>query len=157
MPSAEHRPCDQPKKDGDGSSHVDVVKPRTFVLAARIEAHCLSMARVDQMRTSLSFLVVLTAFFSAACAREVPAAPADNPQLVLGQQIWSSNCASCHGSAGEGRRGTKLNDGAVIARFPDFEAEVQVVADGRGGMPGYAQKLTAEEIDAVVAYTREVL
>ncbi len=103
-------------------------------------------------------LVLMLGFAGAACARpEVPAAPTDNPQLVLGQQIWSNSCASCHGRQGEGRRGPKLNEGIVVANFPDFDAEVKIVAEGKGAMPGYAQRLTPEELDAVVAYTREVL
>ncbi len=105
------------------------------------------------------FLVVLMlAFAGAACARpEVPAAPVDNPQLVLGEQIWSKSCAACHGSQGQGGLGTKLNEGSVLANFPSFEAEVKIVAEGEGGMPRFDGRLTPEQIDAVVAYTRDVL
>ncbi len=116
------------------------------------------MATLEQMQTPMFLAVLMLAFAGAACARpEVPAAPLDNPQLVLGQEIWSTSCVSCHGRQGEGRRGTKLNEGFVVANFPDFDAEVKVVAEGKGAMPGYDGRLTPEQIDAVVAYTREVL
>jgi mono/diheme cytochrome c family protein len=105
------------------------------------------------------FLVVLTlAFGGAACARpDVPSAPIDNSQLVLGEQVWSTSCVSCHGSQGQGGLGTKLNEGSVVAKFTSFEAEVKVVAEGTGAMPRFNSKLTPEQIDAVVAYTRDVL
>lgn len=110
------------------------------------------------MRASFVLMVAAIAFLTAACVQqEVPAAPLDNPQLVQGQEIWAKNCSSCHGGSGQGGRGSKLNEGLVLERMPNVEDEVQVVTDGRGAMPGYGSRLTASEIEAVVAYTREVL
>lgn len=105
-----------------------------------------------------SLVVIIVGLTGGACARPAtPAAPADNPQLVLGQQIWSSNCASCHGTQGQGGRGTKLNEGSVVAMFPNVGDQVKIVTEGKGAMPRFNNKLTPEQINAVVAYTREVL
>ena len=71
-----------------------------------------------------------------------------------GAAIFDSRCASCHGSAGQGSNGPKLADGRVVERFPDLADQIAVVTDGRGGMPSFERKLTPEEIEAVVEYTR---
>ena len=94
----------------------------------------------------------------ASCSlEEAPAAPADDAGLVLGREVYVGNCQSCHGGLGGGGRGAKLNDGWVLERFPDAAEEATVIAEGVRAMPGFGEKLTAEEIDAVVRYTREVL
>lgn len=107
--------------------------------------------------------MLLVALLTAACGStappEVPAA-ADgsvDPVLELGREVWGDQCSRCHGSDGGGRSGPRLNGGRVIERFPDPADQVDLVVQGRGGMPGFGERLSAEEIDAVVAYTREVL
>lgn len=44
----------------------------------------------------------------------------------------------------------------MVAAFPDEADQVQVVAEGRGGMPSFGDRLSPEEIDAVVEYTRSL-
>ncbi len=101
--------------------------------------------------------VALSCTIAAACtSTSTPAAPAGDPVLVEGQKVYTSNCASCHGAAGQGGYGKKLA-GVVETRFPDIADEIELIANGKGGMPGFSQKLTAEQIEAVARYTREVL
>ncbi len=96
--------------------------------------------------------------FSACVTREAsPAAPSDDAELVQGQKVYNSKCASCHGSAGEGGVGLQLNEGAVLAAYPEFAAQVALVKEGRDAMPAFADSLSEEEIKAVTRYTREVL
>ena len=84
------------------------------------------------------------------------AAGAD-PALLEGRSIWIGQCASCHGADGGGGRGSKLNEGRVLERYPDIADLEQLILDGRGGMPGYEGRLTAEQVTAVSRYLREVL
>lgn len=77
--------------------------------------------------------------------------------LDLGEQVYGTNCATCHGAAGEGGFGPKLADGAVIERYPDVADHRAVVVSGRDAMPAWGDTLTEEEIDAVVRYEREQL
>ncbi len=86
-----------------------------------------------------------------------PDAPADDPVLVQGRTIYIESCMNCHGSAGGGGRGSKLNEGRVLEAYPDPADQTAVVAVGAEAMPGFDEKLTTDEIDAVVRYTREVL
>ena len=73
-----------------------------------------------------------------------------------GAAIYADNCASCHGGDGNGGVGPQLSDGAVVDAFPNEADQVRVVTNGRGGMPAFADRLSAEEIDQVVAYTRSL-
>lgn len=98
---------------------------------------------------------------------------AEGEATVSGAQVYSSNCASCHGATGAGGSGPPLEDGAAVQTFPDEAAHLEWVTNGSqsfagepygatgkiatGGMPGFGETLTEEEIQAVVTYEREEL
>lgn len=93
----------------------------------------------------------------AGCSSEdTPAAPTD-PVLLEGQQIFSSQCAGCHGRGGGGGFGSKLSDGQVVENYPDIADQIAVIANGQGSMPGFEGRLTDAQLEAVALYTREVL
>jgi mono/diheme cytochrome c family protein len=71
-----------------------------------------------------------------------------------GAELYSANCARCHGGDGGGGVGPQLSDGQVVAAFPEVEGEIDVVTDGRGSMPSFGDRLSTAEIDQVVEYTR---
>lgn len=107
-------------------------------------------------------LLVLLMAVPGACggsAPEVQASPDGtlDPQLVEGRDLYSSNCASCHGNSGGGGRGPALDAGRMTEKYPDIADQIDLVANGRNGMPAFGEKLTPDEIEAVVRYTREVL
>jgi mono/diheme cytochrome c family protein len=103
-----------------------------------------------------------------------PAGPAD-PELAMGQQVYAANCASCHGSNGEGGTGRPLAD--VVKTFPTKADQILWVhlgspdkgtpygdpslnrTAGQGGyttkMPAFRDVLSNEQIAAVVRYERE--
>ncbi len=68
--------------------------------------------------------------------------------------IFAGRCSSCHGSTGGGGIGPQLSGGQVAAAFPDIEDQVSVVRDGQGRMPSFGNRLTDEELRAVVRFTR---
>lgn len=83
---------------------------------------------------------------------------------VEGTEIYSRYCTACHGAGGKG-------DGIAAAAFnpkpADFTAEsfqtsrtdaelATVIAEGKKQMPPFGEQLSAEEIDAVVAYLRKL-
>lgn len=91
---------------------------------------------------------------------EVPLGPdgEPDPELVLGRDVYSARCSNCHGSEGQGGRGPRLNEGASLTAYPEASAMVDVIANGLNrGMPAFGDSLSSAEIDAVVAYIREVL
>lgn len=82
-----------------------------------------------------------------------PSKPSD-PVLAQGQEVFNTNCASCHGTKGQGGLGPALQ--GVDQRLT-VEQQTQVVQKGRKGsqMQAWEGKLTPEQITAVVRYTRE--
>ncbi len=93
--------------------------------------------------------------------------------LAVGEHIYSARCASCHGANGGGGSGPALNDGELLAVFPSVESQLDWVIKGSdrygvgnpygdpsigrvvgGGMPGWGDVLTAEELIGVVIYER---
>lgn len=101
-----------------------------------------------------------------------------DPVLAEGGQIYSAQCAGCHGGGGEGGSGRPLRE--VVLTFPDPADHIAWVVNGSpapgtpygdpnrpggqhisqqgwGAMPGFGGVLSEEEIIAVVRYEREVI
>lgn len=95
--------------------------------------------------------------------------------IYEGGELYEEHCASCHGAAGGGGVGPAFTNGAVVQQFPDAAEQAEWIAKGTAGyeaegrsnygtvgvvggsgnnMPGFADKLTAEEIFLVTYYER---
>jgi cytochrome c551 len=74
-----------------------------------------------------------------------------------GSEIFSQNCATCHGQAGEGGFGPELGGGAVAEAYPDIEDQIAVITNGRASMPAFGGDLSDEQIRAVATFEREEL
>lgn len=70
-----------------------------------------------------------------------------------GEAIYQTNCAGCHGVEGEGGNGPPLQG---IGEAHSIEELVEVITNGRGGMPAWEGRLTPEEIDAVATYVSTI-
>jgi mono/diheme cytochrome c family protein len=73
---------------------------------------------------------------------------------------WGKLCASCHGKDGSGATvmGKKsgvldYRDASVQAKFTDADA-TKIITDGKDKMKAFKDKLTADEIKALVTYVR---
>lgn len=73
---------------------------------------------------------------------------------------WTKNCASCHGKDGSGNTvmGKKsgaedYQDAKVQAKFTDAQA-IEIIKNGKEKMKAFKEKLTDDEIKALVAYIR---
>jgi len=106
---------------------------------------------------SVALVGVLALLGTACTAGTAVEAPSDDAELVLGQAVYTNNCASCHGADGAGRRGAALNGDALLTSYPDPADLRALIAAGRRTMPAFDGRLTDEQLDAVVRYTREVL
>jgi mono/diheme cytochrome c family protein len=88
--------------------------------------------------------------------------PASPPEAVAaagldGADLYGQRCAGCHGGDGSGGIGPRLAGGRVVTKFPDPANQIAVVTNGRGGMPAFGSRLSGDEIEAIVEYTRTVL
>lgn len=80
-----------------------------------------------------------------------------------GQAIYKEKCVKCHGDKGQGEpKATEtVCEGVPLAKLKldstatksDAEVKKQLEA-GTENMPGYKGKMSAEEIDAVIAFVR---
>jgi mono/diheme cytochrome c family protein len=75
---------------------------------------------------------------------------------LSGEQLYEQQCAVCHGDAGQGNIGPQLA-GVVADKYPQVAIHVRIVEDGRGAMPAFRSKLSADEIAAVVEFERTEL
>ena len=76
------------------------------------------------------------------------------PSMIeTGRVLYEQYCANCHGSEGQGGTGGTLA-GELLDAYPDPAAQAAVVIAGKGAMPSFAGLLSAEQVDAVVAFTR---
>ena len=117
---------------------------------------------VSSLRLRLITAGIVWAALGACSSAGVPQVPAgvDGAQdtvLVAGRQVYTDRCANCHGNKGLGGQGPSLADGAMISSYPDIADQLAVVADGYRLMPGFSDSLSAQEILAVVRFTREIL
>ncbi len=72
-----------------------------------------------------------------------------------GKAIYAANCAECHGETGQGISAPSLGDQALLTHASDHFLRYAIV-NGRDGTPmkRFADKLSDEEINSVVAYLR---
>ncbi len=82
---------------------------------------------------------------------------AHDAQVLAGRKVFAGTCATCHGISGGGGVGPSFADGKLLKDFPDPDAQVAFVKQGKDAMPAFAGVLTNAQIRAVVRYEREVL
>ncbi len=70
---------------------------------------------------------------------------------TVGEEIWTGQCAPCHGSNGEGVVAPSIR-GATTS----FEDVVRITTNGVAGMPGFGPTLSPEEIQAVSRYAESL-
>lgn len=78
---------------------------------------------------------------------------AGNP--FVGQSIYNSHCAGCHGGDGRGAivGAPSFRAGSQALMNPDFKLR-DVIARGKGIMPGFENVLKEDQIYDVIAHIR---
>ncbi|WP_019535253.1 c-type cytochrome [Paenibacillus ginsengihumi] len=76
---------------------------------------------------------------------------ASHQELAL-PAVYRQNCMSCHGNELQGKVGPSLQ--TVGSRMSEEEI-IQVIRDGKGGMPAYGKRLSEEEISSVASWLAE--
>jgi len=96
-------------------------------------------------------IVAFCYFFGLAVA--LAQTPASNDTLTE-NEVYKKECAHCHGKTAEGRHfaGPSLvSEKAAAASDDDLR---NIITNGKGHMPKFTGKLTAEEIDTLVKQIR---
>ena len=76
-------------------------------------------------------------------------APA-KPPLLPGQLLFQQNCVRCHGA--NGKRGLNGAHDLTKSNLNGF-GRTYLVTNGMGKMPAFGKKLTAAQVQQVVAYS----
>jgi mono/diheme cytochrome c family protein len=124
----------------------------------------------------LAFLPVWALIFLGGLSEADTGEPT---QLELGQEIYTAQCAACHGGNGGGGVGRPLSNGDVLATFPDLIGQLEFVHQGSAltgpegtpygdpaqghstysyngnAMPAFGESLTGAELLAVIRWERE--
>lgn len=70
-------------------------------------------------------------------------------QESTGKEIFEKNCAKCHGKDGTKRLlGAKNLQKSVLTTTENYE----IIANGKGKMPSWKEKLSTEQINQVIEY-----
>ncbi|MCS6926356.1 MAG: c-type cytochrome [Candidatus Binatia bacterium] len=83
-------------------------------------------------------------------------------QAEMGASVYDALCVSCHGiyGAGDGLQAAALPTPPRDLGAPSYQQQVsdeelwQIIANGKGAMPGTGDVLTPDEIRAVIAFVR---
>jgi cytochrome c oxidase subunit II len=90
------------------------------------------------------------------------AAKADDPNKVWtvdelkqrGEKVYAANCVACHQATGKGVPGAfPALDGSAVVNGPRT-GQLNIVLNGKGGMPPWKGVLSDTDIAAVITYTR---
>ncbi|MEN3294414.1 MAG: cytochrome c oxidase subunit [Burkholderiales bacterium] len=90
------------------------------------------------------------------------AAKADDPNKTWtidelkqrGEKVYAANCVACHQANGKGVPGTfPALDGSPIVNGPK-QPQINIVLNGKGGMPPWKGVLSDTDMAAVITYTR---
>lgn len=98
-------------------------------------------------RLLVSVALVLAA---AGCSEEQPTGNTVPPD---GAALFSSTCATCHGTQGIGDTGVAMTDDLITSRT---DAEIaSIISNGQATMPGFPT-LRDAEVEAIVQYVRSL-
>jgi mono/diheme cytochrome c family protein len=117
----------------------------------------LSAKRLARLVIAVPMVITLAAVALFQGAMGVGGAPVGGD----GKKIYNARCSICHGVDGRGNtpQGRKVK--AKDLRTPAVQNQsndllMETVMDGYGKMPGFEKKLSADQIQQVLAYIREL-
>ena len=77
--------------------------------------------------------------------------------IAEGAKVYEKNCSTCHLADGAGIKGTFPAITASKVVTGDIQAQTQLILNGKGMMPAFANLLKAEQLAQVITYTRNGL
>jgi len=109
-------------------------------------------------------LMLLIGILAGAMSCEVERRKSDtelglNPQQAAGRKVFDAECARCHepystrGKKGPGLKGMFQRKYLPLSGLPANDDRVSdIIRLGRNEMPGYSQKLDAQQLQDLLAY-----
>ncbi len=108
---------------------------------------------MSKMYPGLVLLVAVLIF--AACNTHTERPPQPQKVINSGQRLYIEYCAECHQTDGMGWADLYPRlAGNPMVTLTDPEPIINTVMFGQGSMTGFEDKLTSEEIAAILSYIR---
>ena len=79
----------------------------------------------------------------------------DAMSLAKGENVFSTNCKTCHGAAGQGDAGPNLTDQNWI-NGGDIKSIFTLVSNGKKAMPSWASLLSPSDIQLAISYVHSL-
>lgn len=108
-------------------------------------------------------IVAVSLFLAIGCFGLIPtsatSAKVAEPNAAELASLYGTHCASCHG--GDGRANTPKGrdtdaDDLTTSKVQNMSAAkmTRIIKNGKGDMPGFAKKLTAAQITAIIRHVK---
>src|SRR5215217_1982262 len=106
-------------------------------------------------RQTLGFVAVLIGLMLTACNSHTERPPNAQELIDHGQQLYVEYCAECHQTDGTGWSNLYPRlAGNPIVTLNDPEPIILTVTYGQGSMTAFHDRLTSQEIAAILSYIR---
>ena len=108
----------------------------------------------------LSFLLLVFAVSTNLLASASLTVPVANMPAQSAAQLYTKQCASCHGKDGRAKTLKGKIKHARNLTDPDWQDQVSderifnSINNGKGKMPAYGKKLSQEQIESLATYVR---
>ncbi|MBP7415573.1 MAG: cytochrome c [Pyrinomonadaceae bacterium] len=107
-------------------------------------------------------IAAVSLFLAIGCFGLIPTATSEKVSAVETAELaslYGTHCASCHG--GDGRANTPKGrdtdaDDLTTSKVQNMSSSkmTRIIKNGKGDMPGFAKKLTAAQIAAIVQHVK---
>lgn len=118
-------------------------------------AQAIAQRRNQRVWNWLLIVLALAAVVYFVYLANRPAKPLASAQIIaLGAEVYTENCASCHGDQGQGHLvepAPALDNSEHAWHHPDGQIQ-DLIINGGSMMPSFGDKLGNEEIEAVIRY-----
>ena len=128
-----------------------------FGLAFSVIAYAVAQGTPDSASAQQSVSTEAPVDDATATTAPAPATTAQDPApetAAGGKDLYDANCAACHGTDLEGGVGPPLDRTSEASELSDARYVLRIT-EGRGDMPAFADQLTSDEIDEIIAYIRD--
>ena len=145
----------------EGDLAIVVLVIALLLLLRMLDKKMNSTQRLGAFSVGIGLLSVALAFFidSQRTALPYANAPIDYERAGIGQTLYMQNCMHCHGLDGRGG-GTATDmptaDLAVHILQHNEQYLYDVIANGKGTMPGVGDRLLTSQIGDVIHYVRSL-
>ena len=101
--------------------------------------------------------IIVAIYFLMPPGRNSPVNGSLSEGFGAGQSLYETNCASCHGSQGQGHiepNAPALDDSEHAWHHPD-EQIILIIKNGGFNMPPVGADMSEEEIETIIAYMKQ--